>query len=94
MEGSKETSEHMFSIELKSKAHLKNVSYSNAEQSNVVVEGFLGKLIDIQFTEGVILEVNGAAGSLRMDLSEVEFKKLILKQKDKVKGRVEKQENL
>lgn len=92
--GSKKTSEHMFSIELKSKDHLKNISYSNKGQSNAVVEGYLGKLIDIQFTEGIMLEINGANGSLRMDLSETEFEKLIPKQNNMVKGRIEKQENL
>jgi hypothetical protein len=91
---SKKTSEHMFSIELKSKYNLKNISYSNAKQSNVIVEGHLGKLIDIKFTEGIMLEINGANGSLRMDLSEKEFEKLIPKQNNMVKGRIEKQENL
>ncbi len=84
----------MFSIELKSKDHLKNISYSNTGQSNAIIEGYLGKLIDIQFTEGIMLEINGANGSLRMDLSETEFENLIPKQNNMVKGRIEKQENL
>ncbi len=79
MSKSKKKDEHMFSIQLKSKAHVKNVSLSNDERSNVLIEGFLGKLENVDFTEGILLEINGANGSLRMDLSEKELKALLPK---------------
>ena len=69
--------EHMFSIELKSQKHLRSITVSNANTGNVLVEGFLGKLQDVNFTEGVMLEINGANGNLRMDLTETDLKALL-----------------
>ncbi len=76
---SKKRGKHMFSIQLKSKDHLKSVALSNDEESNVLIEGFLGKLENANFTESIMLEINGANGSLRMDLSEKELKELLPK---------------
>ncbi len=75
----KKTNEHMFSIQLKSKDHLKNVALPNDEEGNVLIEGFLGKLEKANFTEGVMLEINGANGSLRMDFTEKELGRLLPK---------------
>jgi hypothetical protein len=76
----KKTREHMFSIQLKSKDDLKSVALSNDEEGNILIEGFLGKLENINFTEGVMLEINGANGSLRMDFSEEELRGLLPKE--------------
>lgn len=78
--GAKKIEEHMFSIQLKSKEHVKTVTLSNEEQGIVLIEGFLGKLETVNFTEGILLEINGANGSLRMDLSEKELKALLPKE--------------
>ncbi len=75
----KKTDEHIFSIQLKSKEHLKSVALPNDEEGNILIEGFLGKLENINFTEGVMLEINGANGSVRMDFSEDELKGLLPK---------------
>jgi hypothetical protein len=69
----RKTSEHMFSIELKSKEHLKNVILTNAGTGNVLMEGFLGELETLSFTEDIMLEIKGSKGSLRMDLSKKEL---------------------
>ena len=69
----------MFSIELKSKEYVKSLALQNAESSSVLIEGFLGKLENLNFTEGVMLEINGANGSLRMDFSEKELARLLAK---------------
>lgn len=86
----KKTEKHMFSIQLKSKEHVKNVTLSNDEQGTVLIEGFLGKLENVNFTEGILLEINGANGSLRMDLSDKELRKLIPKRtfqtEEKIRG--------
>jgi hypothetical protein len=61
--------ERFFSVELKSKANLKNVSLTNGGQENVLVEGSIGELQRAEFNEGIILEVVGDKGVLRINLS-------------------------
>lgn len=75
----KKTSEHMFSVQLKSKDYLKSVLLPNDEGGNILIEGFLGKLESADLTEGVMLEINGAYGSLRMDFTEKELGRLLAK---------------
>ncbi len=67
----------MFSIELKSKEYVKNLALESAERGSVLIEGFLGRLENVGFTEGLMLEINGVNGTLRMDLSEEELKRLL-----------------
>jgi hypothetical protein len=76
---SKKAEEHMFSIELKSREFVKSLALHSAEGGSVLIEGFLGKLENLNFTEGLMLEINGANGSLRMDFSEQELKRLLPK---------------
>lgn len=80
---SKKDDEHMFSIELKSKEHVKRVALPNENGGNVLIEGFLGKLQDLSFTEGIMLEIQGTNGTLRMDLKEEELKRLLPKGRGK-----------
>ena len=75
----KKGNEHMFSIELKSKEHVKRVALPNENGGNVLIEGFLGKLQSLSFTEGLMVEIQGANGTLRMDLSEKELERLLPK---------------
>ena len=77
---SKKGNEHMFSIELKSKEHVKRVALPNENGGNVLIEGFLGKLQSLSFTEGLMLEIHGTNGTLRMDLNEKELERLLPKQ--------------
>ena len=67
--------ERVFSVELKSKRHLKNVTLTNGSSDNVLVEGTIGELVQATFAEGVILEVVGKKGVLRIDLGKNEIKK-------------------
>ena len=71
----KPVNERFFSIELKSKLSLKNVTLSNGNNENVLVEGSIGKLQRAEFAEGVILQVIGDQGVLRVTLEENEIKK-------------------
>ena len=82
----KRAEDHMFSIELRSKQHIKSLALQDAENGTVLIEGFLGKLQNLSFTEGLMLEINGANGSLRMDLSERELKRLLPRWKSTVKN--------
>ncbi len=78
--------ERNFSIELKSKAQLRNVNLSNGPSDTVLLEGTLGKLAEATFAEGEILEVLGTKGSLRINLHEEEIKKQFHLSKRRIKN--------
>jgi hypothetical protein len=67
--------ERSFSIELRSKGDLKNVSLADGSDDRVLVEGSLGELVQATFAEGIVLEVVGRNGVLRMDLAETDISK-------------------
>ena len=71
----KEKNDRFFTIELKSKIHLKNVALSSSSNETVLLEGTIGHLEKAEFTEGVILQIIGNKGVLRVDLSENEITK-------------------
>jgi hypothetical protein len=61
--------ERFFSVELKSKAFLKNVTLTNGLTDNALIEGTLGELVQATFAEDEILEVIGTKGTFRINLS-------------------------
>ena len=67
--------ERFFSVELKSKVSLKNVTLSDSSLENVLLEGTLGQLQHASFLEDVILEVVGDKGVLRINLCQEDIKK-------------------
>ena len=67
--------DRVFSVELKSKRDLKNVTLTNGSSDSVLVEGTIGELVQATFAEGMILEVVGKNGVLRIDLGKDEIKK-------------------
>jgi hypothetical protein len=67
----------VFSVELKSKRNLKNVTLTNGSTDSVLLEGSIGELVVAKFAEGVILEVVGKDGVLRIDLGEEEIQKTV-----------------
>ncbi len=69
MKNKVEENERFFSVELKSKVSLKNITLTNGGQENVLVEGSIGELQRAEFSEGIILEVVGDKGVLRINLS-------------------------
>ena len=73
--------EHAFSIEMKSKKHVKHISLSNESHEHVLFEGSLGELEELSMVEGAVLEVRGANGVLRIDLSEDELWKMLSQKK-------------
>jgi hypothetical protein len=54
-------------IELRSKEYLNIVSLEGNKK--VLIEGSIGTLESAQFLEGLVLEVIGSSGALRMDLA-------------------------
>jgi hypothetical protein len=75
MKSETENKERVFSVELKSKSHLKNVTLTNGTNEGVLVEGTIGTLVHATFEEGIVLEVVGNKGTIRLDLSADEIKK-------------------
>ena len=61
--------EHVFSIEMNSKKHVKSVSISDETYDRVLFEGNLGKLMELSIVEGDILELVGVNGVLRVSLT-------------------------
>ncbi len=72
----KKAEKHTFSIELKSKQYLKLVAMPNGAKDSVLIEGFLGDLEVVDLVEGAMLEIQGANGTLKMDLKEEELTRL------------------
>ena len=75
MESKTRNKERVFSVELKSKRNLKNITLTNGSADSVLIEGTIGELVQATFAEGIILEVAGKKGTLRVDLGEDELKK-------------------
>jgi len=69
------SSERCFSVELKSKANLKNVTLANGSHETVLVEGSIGDLLSAEFAEGLILQIIGTNGVLRINLAENEIQR-------------------
>ncbi len=79
----KKAEEHLFQIELKSKNYLKSIALPIDEAGNVLIEGFLGKLESLSFAEGIMLQIRGNNGTLRLDFTEKELKELLPKKETK-----------
>jgi hypothetical protein len=75
MENEEKDRERFWTIELSSKASLKNVTMTNGSRDSVLVEGTLGELVQATFADGIILEIIGKKGTLRINLREGEIKK-------------------
>jgi len=69
--------ERSFSIEMKSKKHVRNISVSNESHERVLFEGFLGELEDLSMVDGAVLEVRGTNGVLRIDLTVEDLREML-----------------
>ena len=72
-----EKMEHSFSIEMKSKNHVRHISVSNESRDRVLFEGFLGSLQDLSMVEGKVLEIKGTNGVLRVDITEGDLRRML-----------------
>lgn len=68
---------HVFSIEMKSKRYVRSISISDEAKDRVLFEGDLGKLEEVTFIGGGMLEVRGSNGVLRVELGQGEMEKLM-----------------
>jgi ABC-type antimicrobial peptide transport system ATPase subunit len=73
--------EHSFSVELKTEGAVKRMSFLDKENGQVFFEGFLGKLTNIKMVEGVMLEIEGDKGTLRLDITQKEIEQGIIQKK-------------
>ena len=79
--GTKKTEkERSFSIELQSQADLKNVTLTNNQNENAIVEGTIGDLREAQFVEEKVLQIVGKRGVITVDISDNEISKTSTKE--------------
>lgn len=71
---------HAFSVELRGREHLKTLSSPDSGCDEVVVEGCLGRLLNIAFVEDSMLEIQGINGTLRLDIDSQDIQKLFQKE--------------
>ncbi|MHA1594139.1 MAG: hypothetical protein ACTSXX_05280 [Candidatus Baldrarchaeia archaeon] len=73
--------EHSFSVQLKSKDHVTNMSMSEKSGEAVLLEGVLGELEGLEVLEEAVLRITGTNGTLMIDLTEDELRDMISKKK-------------
>jgi len=69
--------EHTFSVEMKSKKHVKSISISDEAHDRVLFEGNLGELLELSVVEGDVLEFIGVNGVLRVAVTEEHLRKIL-----------------
>ncbi len=77
----KSVEEHSFSVEMKTEGAVKRMSFLDKENGQVFFEGCLGKLTSINMVEGVMLEIVGVNGTLKLDMTQKEIERCIIPQK-------------
>ena len=68
-----------FSAVLDSKKQVKNITLSDNVNQKVFFEADIGQLEEVKFTEGLLLEVVGTKGVLRIDLPVEKLRKVVEK---------------
>ena len=64
---------HTFSIVLQSKDSLKRITIPSEGDEEVIIEGNLGELRELDLVENAMLEIKGIKGILRIEVSEGEL---------------------
>ncbi len=70
---------HTFSAVLDSKKQVKNITLTDDVHQKVFFEADIGQLEQVKFTEGLLLEVIGTKGVLRIDLPVETLRKVVEK---------------
>lgn len=81
-----ETTKSAFSVELNSKENVKLVTIADNKRDRVLIEGFLGEILELNFLENSLLEIRGFNGILRIDLHIDDLKKIRQHMKKEVTG--------
>lgn len=69
---------YAFSIEIKSKNHVKNISISDVAHDRVLFEGSLGEVLELSLVEGDVLEFVGVNGILRITVEKKQLQDAII----------------
>ncbi len=65
---------HGFTVELGSKQHFRRLMLLNESREGVLFEGTLGELVSVTMVEGVMLEILGSNGTIRVEVTEEELR--------------------
>lgn len=68
-----------FSIEMGSKDNLSHVSLTDESSEGVLIKGKLGEIVEISHPKGLMMEIEGNLGVLRLDLSKEELEIMMKK---------------
>ncbi len=66
-------------MEMASKEHVRSLIVSDESQGKVLFEGNLGELQALEMVEKIVLQMKGTNGTLRIDLEESEFRRMLEK---------------
>jgi len=69
--------DHAFTVEMKSKQYINNISISNESQDKVLFEGNLGKMVDMSLEEDRVLEFVGSNGVLRLAVTRLQLENIL-----------------
>lgn len=69
-----------FTVEMKSKRYVKNISVSNEAHEFVIFEGTLGEHMELSLLEGDVLEIVGRNGVLRVSVTMEQLERILRKQ--------------
>jgi hypothetical protein len=72
--------EHVFSIEMKSKKFVNNLSVSKDSRNRVYFEGSLGDIEELGFIDGKMLEIKGVNGTFRIDINIEKIRTIMTKE--------------
>lgn len=61
---------HSFSVDITSMDHVSSVELSKSPREGVVLVGDLGEVVKVEFIEGIMLQISGDNGVIRMDILE------------------------
>ena len=84
--GFKTIEEHSFSIEMNSRKSVRSMAFHYMENGHILFEGFLGRLRNISLVEGVMLEIEGSNGILKLDITQQEIENFLLLRKTSSDG--------
>lgn len=83
----KRIEEHSFSLEMKSEHSVRRMSFLDGEDGNVLFEGFLGELKKVSLVEDLMLQIEGANGVLRVDITQEDLKGCLYEKESATIGR-------
>ena len=79
---SEEGLKHEFSIEMKSKKYVKNITISDRTHDRVVFEGDLGEFESLTLVDDYVLEFIGANGVLRLAVTEQQLQNALTEKQE------------